>query len=107
MRHCPECQRPQTERRDVCPDCWVALVDGQPGAAARLSLVFETHSLFEADLLEGALQHEGIPCVRVPSGVTLLPGPDSLNRLRLYVRADMASWASTLVTQVIGRAPGC
>ena len=81
-------------------------MDGRPVAAHELSLVFETHALFEADLLEGVLRDEGIPCVRVPNGVTLPPGPDSLTRLRLYVRADMASLASVLVTEVIGRAPG-
>jgi hypothetical protein len=106
VRHCPECRRPQTARRDVCPECWVALADGRPGAAGDLSLVFETSALFEADLLEGVLRDEGIPCLRVPNGVTLPPGADGLTRLRLYVRSDMAPWASDLVAEVIGRAPG-
>jgi hypothetical protein len=84
----------------------VALADGQPQPGNQLSLLFETSVLFEADLLEGVLRDEGIPCVRVPNGVTLPPGPDSLTRLRLYVRADMAAWASDLVSVVTGRRPG-
>lgn len=105
MRHCPECRRPYATSHDVCPECWVALVDGRPAARGELSLVFETSALFEADLLESVLRDEGIPCVRVPSGVTLPAGPDSLTRLRLYVRADMAAWASELVTAVTGHPP--
>ena len=106
LRHCPECRRSQTAHRDVCPDCWVPLADGRPTSPGDLSLVFETSAIFEADLLVGALLHEGIPCVRVPSGVTLPAGPDSLSRLRVYVRADMASAASVLVDEVLGRSPG-
>jgi hypothetical protein len=106
LRHCPECRRSQAARRDVCPECWVPLAEGRPGSPSDLSLVFETSAIFEADLLEGVLRHEGIPYVRVPSGVTLPAGPDSLSRLRVYVRADMASAAAILVDEVLGRSPG-
>lgn len=105
MRHCPECRQPHALRRDVCPECWVVLAEGEPASRDRLSLVFETHVLFEADLLEGVFHDEGIPCVRVPNGVTLPTGLD-LTCLRLYVRSDMATAASTLADEVLGRSPG-
>src|SRR5262249_39733601 len=100
LRHCPECRRLFTGRADLCPDCWQLL---HPARRLSLSRVCETSLLYEADLLEAVLIAEGIPCVRVPRGMALPPGPDSLRRLRVYVRSDMAPAARDLVAAVLGR----
>ncbi len=104
MRHCPECRRAHPSRRDICPDCWERLVPGHPRRGSSLSLVFETHAFYEADMLETLLQNEGIPCLKIPSlGALLWPATHApLTATRLYVRADMERAASDLIAEVTG-----
>jgi hypothetical protein len=83
-------------------------VEGAPPEPEALTLVFETTAPFEADLVEGLLRDEGIPCLRrAARGAlpTALAGLPALQGSRLFVRPDMAPLASELIAEVTGRAP--
>lgn len=105
MRHCPECRRPCRQSATVCPDCWTLLVDGPPPAAGALALVYEAHSVYEADMIEDLLSNEGIPCIRKPE-LGALPaavlGPMAATLVRLYVHHEVAVLAAELIAEVTG-----
>ena len=105
MHHCPECRRPYRPSVDVCPDCWVALVDGAPPPSGRLELVYETSAVYEADMIEALLREEDIACLRMPAHGALpgsLVGAIVLPGLQIYVRAEVASLARELIAEVTG-----
>jgi len=103
VRHCPECRRVYRSRVDVCSECWATIVPGKPPERRRLSLVYETSAGYEADMVEGLLHAEGIPCLRVPGHGALpymLTGALFQASMRLYVRTDMAPQAAALIAEV-------
>lgn len=105
IRHCPDCRRCFAARCDVCPDCWTRLAEGPAPGEDELTLVYESHVFFEADLLESLLRDEGIPCLRVPAPGALpwsLAGVPALAGLRLYVPAALAPAAAGLIDEVTG-----
>ena len=74
VRHCQECSQEWPDQHDICPDCWVPTHEEAAEPAGRLRMVYQTHAPYEAEMILGMLNNEGIPSMRVPGhGAVLWP----------------------------------
>ena len=105
MRNCQECGRAWPTHHDICPDCWEPTQENAPEPGERLRLVYQTHTPYEAEMVQVMLRNEGIPCLKIPGqGAVLWPVATAspLTQARLYVHAGNFALAQSLVDEITG-----
>lgn len=110
MPFCPKCKSEYVEGIDDCTDCHVLLVDElveePPGneRGKKFVLLHTFPSMVYAEMVKGALENKGIPCLMKSDMLTSAYGSKGggiVSRVRIFVPEDRLEESDEMMDQML------